>query len=114
MNSPNTTAPKSANKIDTKKLSIDVNANDGALMRVIGLIERRGHRIITMHAFMPTKTSFKLEVEIERGTPRQDVLLHQIKRLGDVVDAKDLSKEELREVMDAIVQRYSRHDTFIG
>ena len=94
----------------TKKISIDLNANDGAILRVIGLIERRGHRIITMHSYMPTKTSFKLEVEIELGTPRQDVLIHQIKRLGDVVDAKGLSAEELRAVLEATVQRYSRHD----
>ena len=99
--------PKTKN---SKKISIDVNANDGAILRVLGLIERRGHRIITMHSFMPTDTRFKLEVEIEIGTPRQDILLHQIKRLGDVVDAKDLSAEELRVAMDAIAQRYSRHD----
>lgn len=97
-------------KQNSKKLSIDVNANDGAILRVLGLIERRGHRIITMHSFMPTPTSFKLEVEIETGTPRQDVLLHQIKRLGDVVDAKDMNAEELRLAMDAIAKRYSRHD----
>ena len=95
---------------NSKKIRIDINANDGAILRVLGLIERRGHRIITMHSYMPTPTSFKLEVEIEIGTPRQDVLIHQIKRLGDVVDAKDLSVEELRATMDAIVQRYSRHD----
>ncbi len=98
------------NKQNSKKIRIDINANDGAMLRVLGLIERRGHRIITMHSFMPTPTSFKLEVEIEIGTPRQDVLIHQIKRLGDVVDAKDLNAEELRETMDAIVLRYSRHD----
>ena len=95
---------------NSKKIAIDINANDGAMLRVLGLIERRGHRVITMHSFMPTPTSFKLELEIELGTPRQDVLIHQIKRLGDVIDAKDLSTEELRAAMDAIVQRYSRHD----
>lgn len=95
---------------DTKKISIDINANDGAILRVMGLIERRGHRVISMHSFMPTETSFKLEVEIETGTPRQDVLIHQIKRLGDVVDAKDLSAEELRAGMQSTVLRYSRHD----
>ena len=95
---------------NSKKISIDINANDGAMLRVLGLIERRGHRVITMHSFMPTSTSFKLEVEIETGTPRQDVLIHQIKRLGDVIDAKDMSVEELRVAMDAIARRYSRHD----
>ncbi len=98
------------NQLYTKKISIDINANDGAILRVLGLIERRGHRVITMHSYMPTNTSFKLEVEIELGTPRQDVLLHQIKRLGDVVDAKDLTGEELAAVLQATVKRYSRHD----
>jgi len=95
---------------DTKKISIDINANDGAILRVIGLIERRGHRIISMHSFMPTETTFKLEVEIEQGTPRQDVLIHQIKRLGDVVDATDLSAEALQAGINSTVLRYSRHD----
>ncbi len=95
---------------DTKKISIDINANDGAILRVMGLIERRGHRVISMHSFMPSENSFKLEVEIENGTPRQDVLIHQIKRLGDVVDAKDLSAEDLRAGMQSTVLRYSRHD----
>jgi len=95
---------------ETKKFSIDVSANDGAVLRVLGLIERRGHRVKAMHAFMQTPTSFKLEVEIEEGTPRQDVLVHQIKRLPDVVEAKDLTSEELK----ANAVRYSRYDTFLS
>jgi len=100
--------------IETKKFSIDINANDGAVLRVIGLIERRGHRVKAMHCFMPTATSFKLEVEIEEGTERQDVLVHQIKRLPDVVDAQNLSAEELRRGMQTTQIRYSRHDTLIA
>ena len=97
-------------KIETKKFSIDISANDGAILRVIGLIERRGHRIITMHSFMPTPSTFKLEVEVEAGTPRQDVLIHQVKRLPDVIDATDLTAAELAAGMQANIQRYSRHD----
>jgi acetolactate synthase regulatory subunit len=97
-------------EINTKKFSIDLNANDGALLRVFGLIERRGHRIITMHSFMPTPTTFKLEVEIEAGTPRQDVLIHQIMRLADVINASDLTAAELQAGMQANILRYSRHD----
>lgn len=100
-------------KIETKKFSIELNANDGALLRVFGLIERRGHRIISMHSYMPTASTFILEVEIEDGTPRQDVLIHQVQRLADVIVAVDISAEELREGMHANVMRYSRHDTII-
>lgn len=98
------------NKIETKKFSIDINANDGALLRIIGLIERRGHRVISMHSFMPTPTTFKLELEIEAGTPRQDVLIHQVQRLAEVIKATDISAEELQAGMKANVLRYSRHD----
>jgi acetolactate synthase regulatory subunit len=97
-------------KVETKKFSIDLNANDGALLRVIGLIERRGHRVISMHSYMPTPVTFKLELEIEKGTPRQDVLIHQIKRLADVVEARDMTAEELQAGMQKNVLRYSRHD----
>lgn len=96
--------------IETKKFSIDLNANDGALLRVFSLIERRGHRIISMHSFMPTPTTFRMEVEIEAGTPRQDVLIHQVKRLAEVIDAIDISAAELAAGMQANVLRYSRHD----
>lgn len=102
------------NKIETKKFSIELNANDGALLRVFGLIERRGHRVISMHSYMPTPSKFILEVEIEAGTPRQDVLIHQVKRLAEVIDAVDISAEELRKGMHTNVLRYSRHDTIIA
>ena len=77
--------------LKVKVLSIDISANDGAVLRVLGLTERRGHRVQKMHAYMPSSTSFKLEVQIEEGTPRQDVLIHQVKRLPDVVNAKDIT-----------------------
>lgn len=97
-------------KAETKRFSILLHANDGALIRVLGLIDRRGHRVTAMHALMPTPVTFKLEVEIEKGTARQDVLIHQIMRLGDVISAVNLSEEELAAGMSDSKTRYSRHD----
>ncbi|MBT8142354.1 MAG: hypothetical protein HKN88_01935 [Gammaproteobacteria bacterium] len=98
---------------ETRRFAIDLHANDGALMRVLGLIDRRGHRVITMHSLMPSPTRFRLELEIEAGTPRQDVLIHQIQRLADVIKAVNLTEAELAEGLRKNTLRYSRHDTMI-
>ena len=101
--------------MESKKFVISVHANDGAVLRVLGLIERRGHRVMSMRSHMPTSDTFHLEVEIEPGTPRQDVLIHQIKRLADVFNVLDINPRAQVEPKKLLppTMRYSRHDAII-
>lgn len=102
-------------QIENKKFVVSVHANDGAVMRVLGLIDRRAHRVVRMNMHMPTDTTFQLEIEVEAGTPRQDVLIHQIKRLADVFNVLDINPrvtpQVTKEIEDA---RFSRRDAIFS
>lgn len=67
-------------------LNIEIFETEGALLRLVGLIERRGFTISSMAMSAPSNGSARVTVELAaRGTGRQiDVLTRQIERLFDV------------------------------
>lgn len=103
------------NNVENKKFVVSVHANDGAVMRVLGLIDRRGHRVVSLNMHMPTTTTFQLDIEVEAGTSRQDILIHQIKRLADVFNVLDINPRVIPQVKHEIPDaRYSRHDAIFS
>ncbi|WP_417484540.1 ACT domain-containing protein [Maricaulis salignorans] len=67
-------------------LNIEIFETEGALVRLIGLIERRGFVISSMAMSAPSNGSARVTVDVAaRGGARQiDVLTRQIERLFDV------------------------------
>lgn len=67
-------------------LHIEIFETEGALVRLIGLIERRGFVISSMAMSAPSNGSARITVEVAaRGGARQvEVLMRQIERLFDV------------------------------
>jgi acetolactate synthase II small subunit len=59
---------------------------EGALVRVLGLIERRGFRLGTMST-RPTPHGLQLTLSIAGDSRPADILLRQIRRLHDVLEA---------------------------
>jgi acetolactate synthase regulatory subunit len=67
-------------------LHIEIFEIEGALVRLIGLIERRGFTISSMAMSAPSNGSARVTVDVAaRGGARQiEVLMRQIERLFDV------------------------------
>tara|TARA_R110000868_G_scaffold102524_7_gene282391 strand:- start:6023 stop:6340 length:318 start_codon:yes stop_codon:yes gene_type:complete len=67
-------------------LNIEIFETEGALVRLLGLIERRGFTISSMAMSAPSNGSARVTVDIaSRGGMRQiEVLTRQIERLFDV------------------------------
>lgn len=67
-------------------LKIELSETEGALMRLIGLIERRGFAIETMDKSEARDghATVAMEVAAREGARRIDVLTRQIARLFDV------------------------------
>ncbi len=67
-------------------LNIEIFETEGALVRLLGLIERRGFTIASMAMSAPSNGSARVTVDVAaRGGVRQiDVLTRQIERLFDV------------------------------
>lgn len=67
-------------------IQIDMIEREGALQRIIGLIERRGFSIQTLDKSAPMQglTTLKLEVAARESLRTVDVLVRQIARLFDV------------------------------
>lgn len=67
------------------RLTIDFNPAEGAVLRVLGLVERRGYllRRVAMNE-EPAGASLVVEVEPRDGGRRIDVIAQQLRRLIDV------------------------------
>lgn len=77
----------------TIELRMLLKAAEGALLRVLGTIERRGFGIARMQASPHAATDgnevgIELKVQIEPRGRAVDVLVRQLQRLYDVVDAR--------------------------
>jgi acetolactate synthase II small subunit len=68
------------------ELSVLLANAEGALVRVLGLIERRGFRLGAMQT-RSTPHGLQLQLSIAADARPADVLLRQIRRLHDVLDA---------------------------
>ena len=68
------------------ELSLLLSNAEGALVRTLGLIERRGFRLGSM-ATRPTPHGLALTLSLASDGRPADVLLRQIRRLHDVLEA---------------------------
>jgi acetolactate synthase II small subunit len=68
------------------ELSLSLNNAEGALVRVLGLIERRGFPLLGMEC-RPETGGLHLTVRVPDNGRPVDVLVRQIKRLPDVCEA---------------------------
>ncbi len=72
------------------KLKITLKECEGALLRLLGTIERRGHRLISLNSWQAesqgSSRSLALDLACDDRSP--DVLLRQIRRLYDVLSAE--------------------------
>lgn len=71
----------------TNRLTIDFTPAEGALVRMLGLIERRGYllRAVAMNE-MPTGASLIVDIEARDIGRRVQVVAEQLRRLVDVHD----------------------------
>lgn len=68
------------------QLSLIIDASEGALVRLLGTIERRGFRLDQLSS-RPHAQGLEVQVQIDgKGRPA-DVLLRQVRRLFDVREA---------------------------
>ena len=68
-------------------LNISINNTEGALIRILGTIERRGHKLLDLRSRVssPGDDFQKLLVDINCGERSPDVLMRQLDRLHDVI-----------------------------
>jgi acetolactate synthase regulatory subunit len=62
---------------------IDLDHNEGALLRVLGTVERRGFALIEMNALKPDADSYSVRLRLDSERDPQ-VLCRQLERLVDV------------------------------
>ena len=72
----------------TDRIRITYADAEGALVRILGLVERRGYRLLGVEA-RTVESDGTLTLEISPRDPgrRLDVLAAQLRRLHDVTDA---------------------------
>ena len=68
------------------ELSLAIRDVEGALLRVLGTIERRGFRLAAVNT-RPAPHGFDLELSIDADERPAEVLLRQVSRLHEVVRA---------------------------
>ncbi len=71
------------------KLRITLKDCEGALLRLLGTIERRGHRLVNLSSWQAAApdASRRLALDVNCGSRNPDVLVRQIRRLYDVLNA---------------------------
>lgn len=69
-----------------RKIECEIARTEGSLLRVLGLIERRGHILndLNVQAAGPNRFQLSLALESQRDA---EVLVRQLERLVDVHDA---------------------------
>jgi acetolactate synthase regulatory subunit len=71
------------------KLTVTLNDCEGALLRLLGTIERRGHRLrnLVSRDAAGCEQARNLTLEVDCGGRSPDVLVRQVRRLYDVLGA---------------------------
>jgi acetolactate synthase regulatory subunit len=64
-------------------LEIDLDHNEGALLRILGTVERRGFAVLELNADKPDADSYSLRLQLA-GERDPQVLCRQLQRLIDV------------------------------
>ena len=67
----------------TDRIRIGFHNDEGALVRILGMVERRGYRLLAVDA---RDGSLALELSARDPGRRLDVLAAQLRRLHDVTD----------------------------
>ncbi len=82
----------------SRRLEITMAANEGALIRVLGTVERRGYSLSTLHV---EKTDDHMQVSMQIESDRDaNVLCRQLDRLFDVQSVN--LEAQLEAVLDAV------------
>ena len=78
-------------------LIISINHVEGALIRLLGTIERRGHRLLGLKSRVcdPAENIQRLVVNIDCGERSPDVLIRQLERLHDVISINPHARHEV-------------------
>ena len=66
-----------------RRLEIQLDDSEGALLRVLGTVERRGFALLELNAGKPDLESYALQLTLE-STRDAEVLCRQLERLVDV------------------------------
>jgi len=67
----------------SQRLHIELDHIEGALLRVLGTVERRGFALLELSAGKPDAESYALQLTLE-GARDAEVLCRQLERLVDV------------------------------
>ena len=67
----------------SRSFEIDLAYNEGALMRVLGTVERRGFAVVELRADKPDAESYAIHLLLD-GERDPHVLCRQLERLVDV------------------------------
>ncbi len=67
----------------TKRMTLNLQDRPGALVRVLGLTERRGYRLLSMKAEKGNDDQLQLELSVSAERPFH-LLLRQLNKLFDV------------------------------
>lgn len=67
----------------SRRLHIDLDHSEGALLRVLGTVERRGFALLELNAGKPDAESYSLQLTLE-GARDAEILCRQLERLIDV------------------------------
>ena len=84
------------------RLIIELSTSEGAMLRALGLMERRGYLLqtCTLHAELDGKKVLEIQVESDRPA---GLLKRQLERLHDVLAV------ELQEPATQSVRRFAMH-----
>ncbi len=84
----------------THRIEIDFEPAEGQIVRLVGLVERRGYELLGLN-FQPSghgsRGRLDLSVRPRPGPRRVDTLKAQISRVYGVIAVRELSLEPVRE-----------------
>jgi len=83
----------------SRTFEIDLDHSEGALLRVLGTVERRGFELLELSADKPDAETYsvRLRVDSERDP---DVLCRQLQRLVDVRAVRLLAEPQCEEAFE--------------
>ena len=77
----------------SRRLEITMAASEGALIRVLGTVERRGYSLNTLHVEKTSNENMQISMELESDRDA-NVLCRQLGRLCDVQNVNLQSEPE--------------------
>ncbi len=76
----------------TETIYVQMHRSEGAIVRTLGLIERRGFSVVSIDALPPERsTDLRMQIRVESEARCFDALAGQLNRLRDVTYAGLLS-----------------------